>query len=165
MKIRQLKKILKEFPPILVITYPYSMNIEDVMNLKRAIQSLYFNKKYEGWKIFLIEGSEPLKLLDNNIKEEQIKEFRKSWEEVLKNNVTPILSFEDIEINLSPKLVEFISPFKIPIWLYKSKVQKIENMIEESKREESKRLVDFGVNSSCMGDNGALKLMFEKDSK
>lgn len=125
MKVRQLKKLLKEFQPILVIKYPIVMSMSDLHNMR---QELIRCGHVKNFRVFFIRQPEPL-IITPDIKDIDVKEFIRVWQEqgqiITHGSIQSCMPLETDEP------IYIISPLKIPVWMYKARLKKLEDIVKK----------------------------------
>lgn len=120
MKIRQLKKLVKQYPPMIVIRIPSTAFTPDrCEGTKYAIQKIVPAE----WKVFIIPYEE-IRVKGFDVSSDKLKELVDSF------NQTGVMCFDDATPKEYPSHLEIIHIVKDGVLLYKKRVQQLEQCIE-----------------------------------
>lgn len=131
MKIRTLKKILKQYKPIIEFRLPDTIPQKDVEVFRRQVALITGNK----FLVFVCQiPKEPISINSGILDQDKLEEFRKEWLKYLNDSrgIVTILNKEDKVEFHSLDYIIIHSPFKMPINLYKAKLKQLKDLVNKA---------------------------------
>lgn len=126
MKIRTLKKFLKVYKPIIEFKLPDTIHPQDIEIFKRQVAQITGGK-------YLVFISQVPQFTVTKPKDFDLEEFKKEWYKWVDSGI-PILLSGDEEPSFQKISQDFItihSPFKIPLSVYKSKLEQLKSLVNK----------------------------------
>ncbi len=126
MKIRTLKKFLKDYKPIIEVRLPDTISIHELHNFRLELNKIVGSR----YLVYVcVVPSRPIDLLAS-ISEDKILEFKEQWLKHLQSskNIIAVLRKDDnVEFHTMSSII-IHSPFKMPLKLYHKKLQQIKDL-------------------------------------
>lgn len=133
MKIRTIKKLIRQYPPIIEIRLPERLNTQDVLEQLKYMKENKLPKYLKESLVVIFPLEEPTGILkiNSDIPQKKLDEFKEMWEKNLKSlNVLTFSEGSKIEW-IEPSFVTIHSALKDTLFIYEKTKERLNKLIRK----------------------------------